>query len=72
MTKPLTVQMIREQVKAIRAFARDHEAAHGMEDILYCDVLRTIAGGTVMGDEACQLAKAALATRRIKFERWCA
>lgn len=59
-----------EQVKRIRSMAYDDEAAHSMEDELWFNVLMAIASSKVEYPD--ELAKEALRTRDIKFERWCA
>lgn len=65
----MTKQEVIERVKQIEAIRHDDEVAHSMEDDLYRDVLRAIAGGEIDGHE---LAAEALKVEKIKFARWCA
>jgi hypothetical protein len=65
----LTVDMVNERVAQISRKVKDPEDAHSAEDGLYLEVLRAIAG---MRGPAARLAKAALATTKIRFPRWCA
>jgi hypothetical protein len=69
----LTTKEVRERVKSLakRAAAReDAEELHATEDALYADVLSAIAKGKCEDPGAC--ARAALKTRDIQFERYCA
>jgi len=50
----------------------DAEMAHGHEDDLREIALRAIASGDVAGPQAAALAKLALETGTLEFERWCA
>lgn len=61
---------VRLRVEAISAARRDDAVAHDMEDDLFADVLRAIAGGQCADPSA--LAYAALASLDIGFSRWCA
>lgn len=65
----MTLKMVKTEVKNIRTVRLDSEDAHAKEDQLYQAVLKEIALGHV---QAQSLAIAALKTRQIKFERWCA
>lgn len=65
---PLTVDDARAWVARIRDVADDAESAHGMEDALWVEVLRTIASGAT--ERPSGLALAALATLEIDFPRW--
>lgn len=60
---------IRARVEEVRNYAAagDHEAAHATEDRLHEAVLREIAGGH---RRPAGLARAALKTRKIAFDRW--
>ena len=59
---------VRQRVQAIADAAPDYEHQHGLEDDLYVDVLTMISQqSTDAGARA--LAKAALAARKIDFER---
>jgi len=60
---------IMSRVNKIEAVAGDDERAHSMEDSLYEDVLRYMA---TLNHECSRLAVAALKTKEIDFERWCA
>ncbi|WP_024427708.1 hypothetical protein [Bacillus safensis] len=64
----MTVDDVQERVEVIRQIALDDEAAHGMEDELYIDVLEAIANGA---DNPEKLAAEALKTQDIEFYRWC-
>ncbi len=48
----------------------DYEAAHGLEDTLYENVLRAIAEGTHQ-EHPSSLAREALKSKQIEFERVC-
>ena len=61
-------QKILQEVKRIGALA-DDEAQHSAEDELWAAVLEAIAAGEPNPD---RLAAAALRTRLLNFERWCA
>lgn len=63
----MTVDDVRERVENIRQAAFDDEAAHGMEDELYAEVLKAIANGA---DNPEKLAAEALKTEKIEFSRW--
>ena len=67
----MTVEEVAERLKIISDYARrhDHESAHAIEDDLYRDVLRAISHGA---ENAADLARSALATQEMTFERWCA
>lgn len=69
----LTVKDVRSKIREIRkvAEAGDFERAHGMEDELYREVLKTIRSSTLTLDVII-LAEAALRSQRIKFYRVCA
>lgn len=69
MRGPLTVAAVRARVEDIRASAGDDEAAHGMEDQLFESVLRAVADGH---PQSVAMAKAALRSLELDFERWCA
>ncbi|MBD3861399.1 hypothetical protein IEE86_16865 [Bacillus sp. 28A-2] len=64
----MTVDEVKERVEDIRQIAFDDEAAHGMEDDLYNDVLGAIANGAGNPEK---LASEALKTQDIEFYRWC-
>lgn len=67
----VTVEAVRARVEQIRAVSEqpDAELAHSEEDALYEEVLRAVAGGH---PDAAALARAALETKKLKFDRWCA
>ncbi len=66
---PITLAWVQRRVKVIEQMAGDDEAAHSEEDALHRKVL-----GEIASDEgrAAELAAAALKTRGIDFQRWCA
>ena len=66
----MTIDEVEAEVERIRAMAGDDEAAHSAEDDLWEKVLHTIASG--YGDKPSSLALAALKTKDIAFQRWCA
>lgn len=67
----MTVEDVKAAVKQIRErCGEDYESAHGMEDLLYKNVLRAIARGKA--EDPKKLAAEALKTRNIKFPRHCA
>jgi len=65
----MTLSDIKRRLKRIEEESGDSEMAHNLEDILFEDVLRAIAGGV---ENPSDLADAALRSRKIKFPRWCA
>jgi hypothetical protein len=67
----MDVSHVRQRVQAIADAADDPEDAHMREDQLLVDVLKVIADSST-DDQARALAGAALETRKIEFERWCA
>jgi len=66
----MTVEYIRDQVRKIENSAGDYEAAHGLEDELFEDVLTAIAERTCDDPVAC--AREAVKTTEIEFARYCA
>lgn len=66
----MTLQEVELRVQGIRDIAGDDEAAHGAEDLLHQEVLRSIADDECTAPRAC--AAAALETLKIDFARWCA
>lgn len=69
----LTLREIRHRIVDIRRLAKeaDNERAHVEEDRLHRDVLEAIAGGEFDElAEAAEVARLALWTQRIRFERW--
>lgn len=77
--KPLTIEEVKAKVKEIQKAAEteDYEAAHGMEDYLWKDVLQTIAKAPgyqdkLMDSSYKDLAIEALKTTKVKFPRSCA
>lgn len=66
----MTPHWVEGRVRDIEAIAGDDEAAHSEEDSLWEAVLLAIANGETADPAAC--ARAALETKKIKFERWCA
>lgn len=65
----LTLAEIEQKAAEIEAAAHDPESAHSLEDELREQVLQTIADGCA---DPQALARAALKTRELDFERWCA
>lgn len=68
--KGLRIITVNNAVKAMAKAALeapDHELLHGQEDELHQRVLHAIAKGH---PQAVELAKAALKTKQIKFNRW--
>lgn len=63
----MNAEGVRRAVEDIRASAGDPEAAHGMQDKLFSEVLRAVANGH---PDARELAAAALIAREIEFPRW--
>jgi len=66
----MTVKDIESRIEQIKACGRDYEAAHAAEDRLYVELLGAIAEGKCRNPKAC--AKAALATQKMDFPRYCA
>ena len=65
----MTIEDVQETIEKIKRLVWDDAAAHEMEDLLYQDVLATIAGG-YRGTLPSELAMAALKSREIVFDRW--
>lgn len=65
----MTLSEIKRRLKRIEEESGDPETAHDLEDILFEDVLCAIAGGV---ENPSELADAALRSKKIKFQRWCA
>jgi hypothetical protein len=65
----LTLKEVEHRIDAISAEQGDPEAAHGLEDTLYRDVLNAIADGH---PDPAVIAALCLMTRHIDFPRWCA
>ena len=63
----MKVSDVEKRVEAIRNGSADDKTAHADEDLLYYDVLKSIAFGAKNAQE---LARAALQTKKIGFERW--
>lgn len=63
----VTIAYVQEQVALVRELSADDEAAHGIEDDLWEEVLQAIAEGH---PQAQQLAAEAIKTRSIQFSRW--
>jgi len=57
-----------ERVEAVRVIANVDEEAHVAEYTLYLEVLRAISEGRC--DDPRSVARAALATQEIAFDRW--
>lgn len=69
----ITIVQVLSALKKIARCAKkgDNEGAHGAEDKLFEDVLRTIAGQSYApGETAVLLAANALRAKRIEFARW--
>ena len=64
----LTAAEVAERVEAVRAIAHDDVEAHVAEYTLYVEVLRAIAEGRCEAPGA--VARAALGTQDIPFNRW--
>lgn len=65
----MTVDDIRRELEEIEACSGDDESAHSKEDGLWESVLCAIADGA---DDPRALAREALRSLDIKFDRWCA
>lgn len=63
----MKVEDIKATIEEIKFIVGDSEAAHGMEDDLYQDVLRAIAEGA---ENPAELATAALEAAKIQYTRW--
>lgn len=67
----MTPDEVRKRVATIASTAHDPEAAHGMEDELYQDVLREIADTPPWETgRHSELAAEALKATDLSFERW--
>jgi hypothetical protein len=65
----MTIDEVKRRVAFIRKNKDDDEAAHGAEDALHSDVLDAIASGSEIARD---LAREAMKTKRIMFNRWSA
>lgn len=63
----LSVSEVRQRVEEIRTSSCDYEHAHGREDDLYHDFIRSLA---TRHDEIGRLARTVLQTRLLVFERY--
>lgn len=68
----MTVEDVQRRLATIRTYALkgDHEAAHSCEDSLNEDVLLAIADGRCV--DPAGVAREALRSSDIEFNRWCA
>jgi hypothetical protein len=66
----MTKREVLERVRFIKSLTDDDEAAHSEQDVLYEDILKSIADGTCNDPKAC--AAAALRVQRLPFHRWAA
>lgn len=64
------IKEIREKINNLKKIAGDPEAAHIEEDNIWHIVLRHVADGHQTRHGAAELAKMALETDEIKFDRW--
>lgn len=55
-------------VQEIEKIVADDEAAHAAEDTLYEEVLKAVADGH---PDSKKIAKIALRTKSLNFQRWC-
>ena len=67
--RKLRMREVEARVRKIKEMKGDNEAAHVEEDNLYEEVLRAIVAHSRYG-YASDLARAALRTKEIGFERW--
>ncbi len=65
-----TVEDVERELALIRKHSGDDEVAHSMEDDLHQCVLMAIANQTAV--EPVAMARLALTTLEMDFERWCA
>lgn len=65
----MNIHQIRQSIESIKEASGDDEKQHSWEDDLWENVLRAISGGAKNPDK---LAKEALKTKELDFERWCA
>ncbi|MFJ9558320.1 hypothetical protein ACIRPH_31320 [Nocardiopsis sp. NPDC101807] len=65
----MTPQDVASRVNYVNNLRGDDEVAHSAEDDLYADVLQAIADGA---DSPAELARVALGTKSINFNRRCA
>lgn len=66
----MTIKEVEDAVAFLASIAGDDEAAHSDEDALHRDVLTAIADGTAENPK--EMARLALTTTHIEFERWMA
>lgn len=66
----VSIAEVEREVERIRELAGDDESAHSAEDDLWEMVLRAIASGET--DAPAEIAAAALKTKTVDFQRWCA
>jgi hypothetical protein len=63
----MTVEDVRALVQRVSDNEGDSEVAHGLENALRLEVLRAIADGA---ENPAALAREALETQHLNFERW--
>jgi hypothetical protein len=68
--KIITIEDVYKEVEKIKRLAGDPESAHDHEDGLHQAVLQLIADGKCQNPPL--FAAAALRTKNIDFQRWCA
>lgn len=66
----MTIKDVQEAVVFLEAISGDDEAAHSDEDALHRAVLAAIADGTAENPQ--EMARLAVETAHINFERWMA
>ncbi len=65
----MTLDEIKKRIDEIKEIAGDGEVAHKLEDELYLDFIRYVAGGN--GEDLEEKATFVSSTQGIEFFRWC-
>jgi phosphosulfolactate phosphohydrolase-like enzyme len=66
----LTIEEALQEVESIKQVICDDEAAHSLEDALYCRFVKCVSEGVYTQDEVIQVAKIVRSTQDLKFNRW--
>lgn len=66
----MTIEQVQRRLAEIEGIKGDAEKAHGKEDQLFTDVLRSIANGNC--DDPIAVCHEALKSLKIDFPHWCA
>lgn len=68
----MTTPEIKRRIAEIKRCRRDDEKAHVLQDALYQDFIKSVAGAEHSLEMLSEQANMVLSTNALKFERWCA